>query len=186
MGTTMQGTNHTRLGTIPCFPNGMHGHRTHTGQNGNRTNYMMHPNGQNGTWMRNGTHNFGQYGNHTGFRMVPCHSQNSTSTNGNMTQPTIQSSTTLSTITPIPSWVRNNAKWWSQGQMGDSDFIQGVQFLIQQGIMKIPPTQVNQTTSSQIPTWVKTNAKWWSQGQISDEDFVKGIQYLVTNGIVKV
>lgn len=70
--------------------------------------------------------------------------------------------------------------------MGDSDFIQGVQFLIKQGIMKIPPTAAIQTAQPQpIPAWVKTSAKWWSQGEISDDDFIKGIQYLVSTGIIK-
>ncbi|MDE1830517.1 MAG: hypothetical protein KGI25_09360, partial [Thaumarchaeota archaeon] len=188
-GVSMQAANGTGFGMHnPCFPNGFHGHRMHSGQHGNQTNYMMHQFGQNATWMRNGTHNFGQYGNHTGFKMSPCQSQKPTSTNnGNINSTITQTSNTnQSALNPIPNWVRNNAKWWSQGQMGDSDFIQGVQYLIQQGIMKIPQTQINQTSSHAIPAWVKTNAKWWSQGQISDDDFIKGIQYLVSSGIVKV
>lgn len=86
----------------------------------------------------------------------------------------------------IPSWVRTTAKWWSEGQVGDSDFTKGMQYLIQQGIMQIPSTSSAATNSNQIPSWVKTNAKWWSEGQISDGDFVKGIQYLVSNGIINV
>ncbi|MGI0046115.1 MAG: hypothetical protein ACREBB_02855 [Nitrosotalea sp.] len=186
----MQGMNQTGLMHNPCFPHTGHGtHGTHhTGQYGNQTGNTMHQYGQNGTrmMMGNGTHH---YGNQTGFKMPPCPSQNSTSTsssNGN--SPVTQNTVENSSSSPIPSWVRNNAKWWSQNQVGDSDFIQGVQYLIQQGIMKIPPTQVNQTSSSsqQIPAWVKTNAGWWAQGQISDDDFIKGIQYLVSSGIVKI
>jgi len=26
----------------------------------------------------------------------------------------------------LPSWVKNNAKWWSEGQISDSDFITGL------------------------------------------------------------
>lgn len=69
--------------------------------------------------------------------------------------------------------------------MGDGDFIQGIQYLIQQGIMKIPHTQTNGTSSQAIPPWVKTSTKWWSQGLISDDDFVKGMQYLVANRVLK-
>ncbi|HMK32345.1 MAG TPA: hypothetical protein VK431_01835, partial [Nitrosopumilaceae archaeon] len=86
----------------------------------------------------------------------------------------------------IPSWIKNNAKWWSQGQIGDSEFVQGIQYLVKQGIIKIPQTQSDSSLSQQIPTWVKTNAGWWSSGQISDIDFVKGIEYLVSNGIIHV
>ncbi|MDH3657607.1 MAG: hypothetical protein OEM77_05670 [Nitrosopumilus sp.] len=40
-------------------------------------------------------------------------------------------------IQNIPSWVKNNAGWWAQGQIGTSDFLKGVQFLVEQGIIKL-------------------------------------------------
>ncbi|MEM3008371.1 MAG: peptidase [Candidatus Nitrosotenuis sp.] len=87
----------------------------------------------------------------------------------------------------IPSWIRNNAKWWADGTIGDTDFVQGIQFLIKEGILKIPPTETGKVTgSSQIPSWIKNNAKWWSEGMITDNDFVKGIQFLVSQGIIRV
>jgi hypothetical protein len=86
----------------------------------------------------------------------------------------------------IPSWIRNNAKWWADGTIGDSDFVQGIQFLIKQGILKVPPTTAGQTSSSQIPTWVKNNAKWWADGTIGDSDFVQGIQFLIKQGIIRI
>jgi len=86
----------------------------------------------------------------------------------------------------IPSWVKNNAKWWSEGTIGDSDFVSGIQYLINQGIMKIPSTASGSSTTNVIPSWVKNNAKWWSEGTIGDSDFVSGIQYLITNGIIKI
>ena len=39
--------------------------------------------------------------------------------------------------TAIPEWIKNNAGWWAEGAIGDSDFVQGIQFLIKEGIMKI-------------------------------------------------
>lgn len=88
--------------------------------------------------------------------------------------------------TAIPTWIRNNAKWWADGTIGDTDFVQGIQFLIKEGILKIPPTQAGKAAGSQIPSWVKNNAKWWSEGTITDDDFVKGIQYLVSQGIIRI
>jgi hypothetical protein len=41
------------------------------------------------------------------------------------------------TPTAIPEWIKNNAGWWAEGAIGDSDFVQGIQFLIKEGIMKI-------------------------------------------------
>jgi hypothetical protein len=37
----------------------------------------------------------------------------------------------------IPEWVKNNAGWWASGQIGDSDFVSGIQWLITNGIMKV-------------------------------------------------
>jgi len=88
--------------------------------------------------------------------------------------------------TAIPNWIRNNAKWWADGTIGDSDFVSGIQFLIKQGILKIPPTSSGTSSTNQIPSWIKNNAKWWSEGTISDDDFIKGIQFLVSKGIVRI
>lgn len=86
----------------------------------------------------------------------------------------------------IPAWVKNNAKWWSQGTIGDDDFVNGIQYLIKQGIIKIPETKSGPDSSQTIPMWIKNNAKWWSDGTIGDSDFVQGIQYLINKGIIKV
>ena len=41
----------------------------------------------------------------------------------------------------VPEWIKNNAGWWADGQIDDSSFLQGIQFLIKEGIMVIPPTE---------------------------------------------
>lgn len=38
----------------------------------------------------------------------------------------------------IPSWVKTNALWWGQGQISDADYLQGLQFLIENNFLKIP------------------------------------------------
>jgi len=37
----------------------------------------------------------------------------------------------------IPDWVKNNAGWWADGQIDDNSFVQGIQFMIKVGLMKI-------------------------------------------------
>ena len=93
-----------------------------------------------------------------------------------------------SEIKPIPDWIRNNVKWWVNGAIDDQAFVDGIQFLIKEGIIQIPETtQSSEPTGSQeIPGWIKNNADWWSQGLISDGDFLKGIQFMVENGIIAV
>ncbi|HSD04325.1 MAG TPA: hypothetical protein VLB45_01050 [Nitrosopumilaceae archaeon] len=99
---------------------------------------------------------------------------------GNSTQ---SESNTIS----IPSWIKKNAGWWAGGQIEDKEFVQGIQYLIQKGIMKIPETKASESKSSQqIPAWIKNNAGWWADGKISDSDFVLGIQYLISKGIMRV
>lgn len=87
----------------------------------------------------------------------------------------------------IPEWIRNNAKWWSDGNISDSDFVSGIQFMIKNNIIKIPRDETPTDNMIQkIPDWVKRNAGWWSNGLIPDNDFVQGLQYLVQHGIIVV
>ena len=87
----------------------------------------------------------------------------------------------------VPAWIKNNAGWWADGQIPDSAFLQGIQYLIKEGIMVIPPTETSESSSSQeVPAWIKNNAGWWADGQIPDSAFLQGIQYLIKEGIIKV
>ena len=89
--------------------------------------------------------------------------------------------------TSIPDWIRNNAKCWSDGQIADSDFTSGIQFMIKENIISIPdlPEQTSETAEG-VPDWVRNNAGWWADGLISDDDFVNGLKYLVEKGIIRV
>ena len=37
----------------------------------------------------------------------------------------------------IPSWIKNNAKWWADGDIPDSAFVSALQWLIKNGIMQL-------------------------------------------------
>jgi len=37
----------------------------------------------------------------------------------------------------IPDWIKNNAGWWATDQIDDSAFVQGIQYLVQNGIIVI-------------------------------------------------
>ena len=87
----------------------------------------------------------------------------------------------------VPDWVKNTAGWWASDQITDSAFLQGIQYLIKEGIMVIPPTEASESVPSQeVPSWVKNNAGWWADDQINDSTFVSGIQYLIKSGIIVV
>ena len=108
-------------------------------------------------------------------------------------------SPTLAQDSEIPAWIKNNAGWWATDQIDDSSFLQGIQYLIQEGIMIIPPTESSddsdaipdagqraQAFDQRVPAWIKNNAGWWATDQIDDSAFLQGIQYLVQKGIIVV
>jgi len=37
----------------------------------------------------------------------------------------------------IPDWIRNNAIWWSEGAISEDDFVNGIEFLVQKGIVRV-------------------------------------------------
>ena len=101
--------------------------------------------------------------------------------------------------TSIPAWIKSNAGWWATDQIDDSAFLQGIQYLIQEGIMIIPLTESSddpdaipdagqraQAFDQRVPAWIKNNAGWWATDQIDDSSFLQGIQYLVSIGIIVV
>jgi len=100
----------------------------------------------------------------------------------------------------IPDWIKNNAKWWSEGAIDDNDFTSGIEYMIRENIIVIPnlpeDTQKMELKDQKramglerdqnVPDWVRNNAGWWADGQVSDDDFVSGMKYLVEQGIIKV
>lgn len=98
--------------------------------------------------------------------------------------PIISKSDSIETPSAVPVWIKNNAKWWAEGQVDDNSFVQGIQYLIKQKVIAISKTQSG-PSSDEIPSWVKNNAKWWADGKISENDFLKGIEYLASIGIIR-
>jgi len=102
-------------------------------------------------------------------------------------QPTTTPALTAEPVTAIPGWIKTHAGWWAGGQINDSAYLLGIQYLIEEGIMVIPSTEMSESSGSQeVPVWIKNNAGWWASGQIDDITYVSGIQYLVKVGIIKV
>ena len=53
--------------------------------------------------------------------------------------------TASATDSNIPDWIKNNAKWWSEGSINDADYFKSLEYLMRHGIidMPIPITEVN-------------------------------------------
>jgi len=89
-------------------------------------------------------------------------------------------------FTTIPEWVKPIAKWWSVGNIEDSEFGSALLYLIENKIIQIPPVETQSISEDKIPEWVKNNAGLWADGSIDDKAFVSGIQYMIENRFITV
>jgi len=48
----------------------------------------------------------------------------------------------------IPEWIKNNAKWWSEGSISEADYITSLEYLITNGIIQIP-IPITEVTAAQ-------------------------------------
>lgn len=49
----------------------------------------------------------------------------------------IYSSSRVNNTTDIPEWLKSNAGWWADGKITDADYLDGIQYLIEKGIVKV-------------------------------------------------
>ena len=47
-----------------------------------------------------------------------------------------------SSIVKVPSWIKNNAGWWADGQITESDFLSGITHLVKTGIISVSDDSV--------------------------------------------
>lgn len=86
-----------------------------------------------------------------------------------------------------PGWVRQYARWWSDGSIGDSQFADSISELIRQGVIRIDGSiAISEGGASEMPEWFKFSARWYSEGQITEEEFLSGIEYLIGQRIIVV
>jgi micrococcal nuclease len=51
----------------------------------------------------------------------------------------------------VPVWIKNNASWWAKGKITDSDFVQGIEFLVSNGVIYVPAkTQDTKTEIQEV------------------------------------
>ena len=85
----------------------------------------------------------------------------------------------------VPDWIRNNAEWWAIGEINDSDFVSGIEFMLENNIImvsNIPPS--GNVSTGEIPVWVRNNAHWWSQDLISEDEFVNSLKFLIQEEVI--
>lgn len=85
----------------------------------------------------------------------------------------------------IPHFIKNNAKWWAMGEINDSEFTNGIQFLIKNGYIVIHTSNIATMNSHIIPIWIKNNAGNWTTGTVSDNEFASDISYMIAHSIIQ-
>jgi len=66
-----------------------------------------------------------------------------------------------------PSWAKVLAGFWSDDQISDSDFIEAVQYLVDENVIHVNPTII-EVQAETTPT--DTGTLWKSIGALQDED----------------
>lgn len=84
----------------------------------------------------------------------------------------------------VPDWVKNNAKQWSEGLISDEQFSKGLEFLLNENILKKNPN--SKFDGYDFPTWLKQYAGFYGDGKISDTEFLDTINYLIENNIISI
>jgi len=84
----------------------------------------------------------------------------------------------------IPQWIKQNAQWWATNQISDMEFLEGIDFLFEKGIIFVPGKEMKAEVNWNIPSWIKNTALWWSEEKISDNEFLYAIENLVAREII--
>jgi len=85
----------------------------------------------------------------------------------------------------VPDWVKNTAGWWASDAISEKEFVNAIEFLVNEGIIDVTASDSSKT-SQNTPDWVKNTAGWWASDAISEKEFVNAIEFLVNEGIIDV
>mgnify|MGYP001196709339 CR=1 FL=1 len=85
----------------------------------------------------------------------------------------------------VPDWIKNTAGWWATDAISETEFVNAVEFLINDGIIQVSASQSTEDAQG-IPDWVKNTAGWWATDAISETEFVNAISFLINVGIINI
>ena len=85
----------------------------------------------------------------------------------------------------VPSWVKNTVEWWSLTKINDEDFLESLEYLIENDVIVI--TEKQSTTNNnelKMMSVSRTDLNTWSQNQSSDKEFFENIHWLMDNNLI--
>jgi len=89
------------------------------------------------------------------------------------------------TYAETPEWVKNTAGWWATNAISEIEFVNAIEFLVNEGIIQVETTKISEKSHG-IPEWVKNTAGWWATNAISEIEFVNAIEFLIKSGIINI
>jgi len=101
--------------------------------------------------------------------------------------------------TNMPSWLKNNVKWWNEGELSDKEIINAIQNLVKREIIKLDSNKIKSgntllpevrlflppnTEDVRMPGYVKNTFVSWEEGSVSDSDVANTIKFLIEANII--
>jgi len=86
----------------------------------------------------------------------------------------------------VPTWVKSTVSLWGVEKITDKDFLNILQYLIKNDIIKIPKENVFENTKElKMLSWVRGNLNTWSQDEVPNSEFFKNMNWLIENKFIK-
>ena len=86
--------------------------------------------------------------------------------------------------TYVPDWIKTYAKNWATGGISDTEFISGLNFMLENKIIVLPNTNYVHPTIDDVPSWFRNISNWWSSDLISQQEFINSIKFLIQKDII--
>jgi len=98
----------------------------------------------------------------------------------------------------VPSWFKNNVKWWKEEKLSDEEMINAIENLVKREIIKLDSTKIKSGPAlpetklflppnkdgAGIPSFVKNTFVSWEEGSVSDSEVGNTIKYLIEANII--
>jgi len=100
--------------------------------------------------------------------------------------------------TNVPSWFKNNIKWWKEEKLSDKEIIVAIENLLKREIIKLDSTKIKSGPTlpetklflppnkegAGMPSFVKNTFVSWGEGSVSDSDVANTIKYLIEANLI--
>ena len=100
--------------------------------------------------------------------------------------------------TNMPSWFKNNVKWWNEGELSDKEIINAIKNLLKREIIKLDSNKIKSGPTLpetkfflppnkegvKMPSYAKNTFVSWEEGSVSDSDIANTIKFLIEANII--